>query len=165
MAFPSHNSDSAFAQPQSSNTLNSPTSPASSTSAEEGNLLVQDQPHVGELHLVPCALDVYLDLPNKAEDRYELVEGILFHRPNMANSQHGIIKDRNGIRKCSKTLRSCSGNKRHLPIRRWLAQGCLFHIAEFISRTVLSNSALRSCSDGALHTLPCIDIKLSTFAL
>ncbi|CDF35543.1 unnamed protein product [Chondrus crispus] len=93
MAFPSHNSDSAFPQPQSPNTLNSPTSPASATFADESDLFVQDEPHVGELHLVPCALDVYLDLPNKAEDRYELVEGILFHRPNMANTQHAIIKE------------------------------------------------------------------------
>ena len=93
MACLSSNSDSAFPQPQSPNTLSYPTSPASCTSAEGINLLVQDQPHFGELHLVSCALEMYLDLPNKAEDRYELVEGILIHRPNMADCQHAIIKE------------------------------------------------------------------------
>ena len=39
------------------------------------------------------SLKDYLDLPNKAENRYEYVDGLLRFRPGMANTQHGQILD------------------------------------------------------------------------
>ena len=47
----------------------------------------------GSLHLVPCTLDAYLELPNKAEDRYELSEGVLFYRDTMADSNHTKVRE------------------------------------------------------------------------
>ena len=60
-------------------------------SSDDGDLQAQLLP--GSLHLVPCTLDAYLDLPNKAEDRYELIEGVLFHRNTMADSDHTRMKE------------------------------------------------------------------------
>lgn len=58
---------------------------------DEDELDIQHLP--AHLHLLPVSLKDYLDLPNKADNRYEYVDGLLRFRPGMEDTQHGQILD------------------------------------------------------------------------
>ncbi|CDF40232.1 unnamed protein product [Chondrus crispus] len=69
-------------------------SPLSSPLLSQPPLSLSPTSRPGDLHLLPCTVDQYFDLPNAADNKYELVEGILWWKSEMATHSHDEIRNR-----------------------------------------------------------------------